>query len=87
MRGAMWFVYVLVSRAGRTYVGIARDVPRRLRQHNGELAGGARATRPGRPWRIGKVAGPVPTRGRAQSLEARVKRHRGVKRLAALTID
>lgn len=83
----MWFVYVLVSRAGRTYVGIARDVARRLRQHNGELAGGARATRPGRPWRVAQVAGPLPTRGRAQVVEARVKRRRGVKRLAPLTLE
>lgn len=84
----MWFVYVLVSRAGRTYVGIARDVTRRLRQHNGELAGGARATRPGRPWRVAQVvAGPVADRGRAQSIEARVKRLRGARRLARLRVD
>lgn len=83
----MWFVYVLVSRAGRTYVGIATDVARRLRQHNGELVGGARSTRPGRPWRVAQVAGPVPTRGRAQSLEATVKRRRGVKRLAPVQVD
>ena len=83
----MWFVYVLVSRAGRTYVGIATDVRRRLRQHNGELAGGARATRPGRPWTVAQVAGPVPDRGRAQSIEARVKRLRGARRLAQLRVD
>ena len=83
----MWFVYVLVSRVGRTYVGIATDVARRLRQHNGELGGGARATRPGRPWRVAQVAGPVPTRGRAQSLEATVKRRRGVKRLAPVQVE
>lgn len=83
----MWFVYVLVSRVGRTYVGIARDVDRRLRQHNGELAGGARSTRPGRPWRVAQRVGPVETRGRAQSIEARVKRLRGVKRLAPHAIE
>lgn len=83
----MWFVYVLISRAGRTYVGISTDVARRLRQHNGELAGGARSTRPGRPWRLGQVVGPVPTRGRAQSVEATVKRRRGTKRLAPVQVD
>lgn len=87
MRG-VWFVYVLLSRRGRTYVGIARDVERRLRQHNGELRGGARATRPGRPWRLAQVvAGPVPERGRAQSIEARVKQLRGRQRLARLRVD
>ena len=33
------------------------------------------------------LAGPVPTRGRAQSLEATVKRRRGVKRLAPVQVD
>jgi len=80
----MWFVYVLVSAAGRTYVGVATDVARRLRQHNGELVGGARATRAGRPWRVGGVVGPLTTRGRAQAIEHLVKRRRGRARLAAL---
>ncbi len=31
--------------AQRTYVGITVDVPRRLRQHNGEIVGGAISTR------------------------------------------
>jgi putative endonuclease len=64
---AVWFVYVLVSTGGRTYVGIATDVARRLRQHNGELAGGARATRGHRPWAVGRVVGPVATRAAPRS--------------------
>ena len=82
-----WYVYVLVSARGRTYVGVALDVERRLRQHNGLLVGGARATRAGRPWRIGQVVGPVPTRGRAQSLEHALKQRRGRERLAPLVVD
>lgn len=43
-------LYVIrADRANRTYVGITRDFKRRLRQHNGELKGGARATR-GHSW-------------------------------------
>jgi len=82
----LWFVYVLVSCRGRTYVGIAIDVERRLRQHNGLLAGGARATRAGRPWRVGQVVGPLPDRGRAQSVEHQLKRRRGQARLAPITL-
>jgi len=39
-----YFVYLLESSSGSTYVGATVDVDRRLRQHNKELAGGAHAT-------------------------------------------
>ena len=79
---ADWFAYVLVSTTiRRTYVGVATDVPRRVRQHNGELAGGARATRAGRPWTIGRVDGPFGTRGEAQVVEYAIRRRRGRARL------
>jgi predicted GIY-YIG superfamily endonuclease len=41
----MWKVYVLLlDTAEKTYVGATVDIDRRLRQHNSELAGGARYT-------------------------------------------
>ena len=79
---APWLVYVLASRTlAATYVGITRDLGRRLRQHNGELPGGARATRRGRPWRTRRVYGPFAERGEAQRVEHAVKRLRGSARL------
>ncbi|KAI5073743.1 hypothetical protein GOP47_0011756 [Adiantum capillus-veneris] len=48
-----WCVYCLLSAdCGRTYVGVTSDVHRRIRQHNGELTGGAKAARAGRPWKV-----------------------------------
>lgn len=48
-------VYLLQSttRPRRTYVGCTcRGARHRLRQHNGELCGGARQTQTGRPWAV-----------------------------------
>lgn len=77
-----WIVYVLTSESHRAiYVGIALDVERRVRQHNGELNGGARFTRAGRPWRLAASYGPYPSRGEAQRAEFQLKQLRGVERL------
>ena len=40
----MSFVYLLVSSDNATYVGATVDLEHRLRQHNKEIKGGARAT-------------------------------------------
>jgi predicted GIY-YIG superfamily endonuclease len=58
MEGAMSFAcYCLVSETGKTYVGFTVNLDRRLRQHNAELQGGARATK-GHTWkRILSVVG------------------------------
>jgi predicted GIY-YIG superfamily endonuclease len=47
-----WKVYLLeaVDGSRKTYVGATLDVERRLKQHNGALSGGARATS-GHQWR------------------------------------
>ncbi len=79
---ATWIVYVLVSTDGRrTYVGITSDLNRRLAQHNGELPGGAKSTRAGRPWTVGATFGPYAERGEAQTTEYRIKQRSGSDRL------
>lgn len=45
------FCYVLYS-GNYTYNGYTVDVRHRLRQHNGEITGGARATTQHRPWNV-----------------------------------
>lgn len=46
--------YCLVSTVNKnvTYFGCTNNISRRLRQHNGEICGGARATRSNRPWKL-----------------------------------
>ena len=79
----MWYIYVLASTVRTvTYVGCTNDVPRRVRQHNGELSGGARFTQRWRPWELKAVHGPFSGRGDAQRAERLVKRLRGRERLS-----
>lgn len=74
-----WWLYLLSSGSGRSYVGITRDLARRLAQHNGELPGGAKATRAGRPWQIVRTWGPF-DHERAARLEFELKQRRGGQR-------
>jgi len=69
----LWWVYMVRCSDETLYVGITLSLARRLKQHNGELAGGARYTRSRRPvalaWRDS-----VGSRGEALALEARIKK-------------
>jgi structure-specific endonuclease subunit SLX1 len=60
--------YCLVSSKGKTYVGFTVNVDRRLRQHNGELCGGAKATRGDHWTRVCAVTG-FPTQQAALQFE------------------
>lgn len=47
------YVYLLKSTTSRkTYIGFSTNPSHRLRQHNGEIKGGAKYTRYGRPWKL-----------------------------------
>lgn len=45
-----YYCYILYNEHDRTYNGYTVNLARRLRQHNGALQGGARATRGKGPW-------------------------------------
>ena len=63
----MYHVYLLQCEK-RTYIGMTDDPLRRLRQHNREIAGGARATA-GRKWKHVCVISGFPTRRSALQFE------------------
>lgn len=81
---SVWYVY-LISNGTRTYIGSTTDIHRRLRQHNGELVGGARSTR-GFKWNYVAYVSGFETRSIACRWEKLVKsRGRGIeKRLLLL---
>lgn len=49
MNASQWHVYLLSCADGTYYCGIAKNVGRRIMQHNGLARGGARCTRGRRP--------------------------------------
>lgn len=69
-----WHVYILRCADGSLYTGVARDLQRRLQQHNGEKTGGARYTRGRRPVRLAWS-------DQAQDRAAALRREAAIKRL------
>ena len=68
-----WHVYLLRCADDTLYTGIARDLDRRLRQHNGELVGGPRYTSGRRPVEL-LWSEQAPGRSEASQREAAIKR-------------
>jgi len=93
----LFWVYVIQGRGrltesgetpGRTYVGMTTNPARRLRAHNGEIVGGARATRGSRPWRPRALYGPYKTKKEALRAERQLKKSkRGEGRVRWLVED
>tara|TARA_B100000965_G_scaffold54395_1_gene40880 strand:- start:123 stop:473 length:351 start_codon:yes stop_codon:yes gene_type:complete len=67
------YVCYLLASGNRTYIGITNNLGRRIRQHNQELAGGAKYTR-GRKWRVVCYVGYFATKSEAMRFEWRYKR-------------
>lgn len=69
----MYYVYILRCSGDRLYTGITTDPARRLREHSGDCAGGAKFTRAYKPDSY-EALWQTDTRSRAQSLEYRIKK-------------
>jgi predicted GIY-YIG superfamily endonuclease len=74
-----FYCYVLRSldpyKVGRTYVGMSNNPAKRLRQHNGDIVGGAAKTQKFRPWEIVVVIGPFYNRTTALQFEWKCQHH------------
>jgi putative endonuclease len=70
---AGWWVYLLRCADGSLYTGVTNDLARRLRQHNGEISGGASYTRGRRPVAL-LWSEPCADRAAAQRREAAIRR-------------
>ena len=78
-----WWVYFVCCADNSLYTGITTDLTRRVRQHNGELVGGARYTGARRP--VGLVfAMQSDTRASAGALEYRLRKLPKAKKLALI---
>jgi len=74
-----WSCYVLArDDSAHTYCGMTNNLARRLRQHNGEITGGARATaRRGAGWRVAMALHGFATQREALQAEWRWKHPAG----------
>ena len=80
-----WYVYILRCADGSLYTGVARDLQRRLLQHNGKLAGGSRYTRGRRPVEL-VWSDAESNRSAAQRREASIKKLRRDEKLLLLQL-
>ena len=68
-----WFVYLVKCADDTLYTGVTNDLTRRIKQHNGQLSGGARYTASRRPVVLVWIE-EVETRSMAQKRESEVRR-------------
>ena len=77
----VWFVYLVECRDGSYYCGITNNLERRITEHNTGV--GAKYTRGRYPVRL-LCAVKLPSRGKALSVEAAVKKQQKAKKLEFL---
>lgn len=72
-----WYCYLIKStdsqHQNKSYNGSTNNPIRRLRQHNGEIVGGAYRTKTGRPWKYYAILKGMPNHVNALSCEWRIR--------------
>ena len=71
-----WLCYLLENSFGKTYIGATNNFKRRIRQHNGEIKGGAKYTSANKPWEPVLIVLGMPDKITALMLEWRMKKHK-----------
>ena len=79
----MWHVYLIECADNSLYCGITTDLERRLAQHAGRRAGGAKYTKSRKPRRL-LASVPCPDQSSALKLERAVKTARRSDKLKTL---
>ena len=79
----MYFVYLVRCRGDTLYAGITTDLARRMRQHRGELPGGAKFTRAHPPLAL-EAVWRAEDRSAASKLEARLKQRSHAEKLSLI---
>ena len=79
-----YFVYIVECSDGTLYTGITTEITRRLKEHNGVLAGGAKYTSARRPVKLVAQSHPMENRSVASKLEYQVKKEKKVTKVAFL---
>lgn len=69
-----WYCYFLKSLvSNKTYNGSTNNLMRRLRQHNGEIKGGAKRTHQSRPWKYYAILAGLPNHKNCLSCEWKLR--------------
>jgi putative endonuclease len=84
--GSGWQVYIVETARGALYTGITTSLERRLAEHAGRGARGARYFRLGKPARLRYVEA-ARDRGQAQQREAEIKRLSRRAKLALIATE
>lgn len=79
----MYFVYLIRCRGDTLYAGITTDLARRMRQHRGEMPGGAKFTRAHPPLAL-EAVWCAEDRSAASKLEARLKQRSHAEKLSLI---
>jgi len=75
-----WVVYVVLCDDMTLYTGVTKDIIRRIRQHNGEITGGAKYTRVRRPCQLLFFSNQM-SHSQACVLESKIKKMKRIEKL------